>query len=165
MVVKDHNGGLLVEELLAFRVVGLIGIHHHDNGLRSDQLHGIPDGDEHATVVVRIIPEAVDHLTDGLRWVIHDDMGRPADGGGAAPDADGSAQGVHIGDLMTHDEDILLAKHDFLKGMGLDTGLDAGVLLGGLGLASEVPGVVAFFDHHLVSAASKGDIDGRPGCL
>ena len=88
-------------------------------------------------------------------------MGRLVDALCAPVNAHRRAEDVGVRDLVPHDEHRVLAAHDLLERLGLDTRLDTGIFLHRLRLPAEVAGVVALADDHLVAAAAKRKLN-RP---
>ena len=63
---------------------------------------------------------------------------------------------------MSHNDELVLGFQELLEGLGLHTGLYPGVLLHGLGLASEVLDALACLQHHLIAAPAQSQVQTGP---
>jgi len=160
----QHDDGLrLCQQLFAFGIIRLAGVDHDDGRFVANHIDGLTAGHEHLLLVIRVVEESGHQGLNGGRRIVDDDVDRLADGLARDINADRRSQGIDIRNLMSHDQDHILAGHDFPQGMRLDTGFDPVSFFNGFRLASEVRRRIAVLDDDLISAAPQCQLDGCTG--
>ena len=69
------------------------------------------------------------------------------------------SEGIRIGNLMSHDHDLVLRDNELSECLCLDTGFHAGILGGLLLLSAEICDTVAVLDNCLVAPSCQRQID------
>ena len=152
-----------MKQIFALCIAWLIGINNHNYGIVIHKLLRLRTVYEHRRIIIRIVHKSCHQRTDGHSWIIHHDIDGLSDGLSCTVNTDGSTQGIHVCDLMSHDYDTVFGTHKLFERLSLHSRFYTGRLLYLLCLTAIVSNVVAIFNYHLVTAAPKCHLYGNTG--
>ena len=78
---------------------------------------------------------------------------------------DRGSKGIHIPDLMSHNNNLVLCRDELPQCLRLDSRLDSRILRYLLTLASKICDVICIFDNRLVASSCKRKIDRHTGIV
>ncbi len=82
---------------------------------------------------------------------------------GDAVNTDGASQGVHVRQLMSHNDDLFRRLYGFPEGMRFDSRLDPGIFFLLDAFAAIIENVVLCLYHNLIPASGKSQVNGAAG--
>ena len=164
-MIQHHNGLCLRKKLLTLRVAWFIGIHHDHNGIVVHNILCLRAVHKHMLIIIRIVHKILNDRAHRHGWIIYNNMGLLIQGFCCPVDTDTCTDRVHIGNLVSHDHHFILGNHKFFQGMCLHTCLHTGILAHLLGFPAKICHALFVLDHHLVTAAAKGKVNGDSGVL
>ena len=164
-MVKYHNGLTHVEQILTFCITGLISIHYYHNCIIVYNISGLVTVDKHIFIIIRIVLESLDDRSYRHGRIIHYNVSFLIQGFGRPVNTDAGTDRIHIRDLMPHNHNLIFAHHKLSESMGFYTGFYTGTLAHLLGLPAKVGHLVTVFDHYLVAAPAKSQVNGNTGIL
>ena len=154
VVVDDRHPVARLQHLLGFHAFGAVGVHHHQQCAGLTLKEGVRPGDGNAGVF-RLLGKPPQDGMGGVVLGVDNDLAGLAPLAGDAADTHGSAQRVHVRVLVTHDVHLPGVVDQLAQGIGHDTGLNLGALLGALAAAAVELEVHAILHHGLISAAAE----------
>ncbi len=164
-MVQYHDGLCHIKKILALGITWLVGIHNNYHCIVVYQLLGLIAVHEHGRLIIRILHKATHQRTNGCCRIVDHDMHRLAKRLTCTVDTDPGSQGIHVCDLVSHNDHTVLGAHKFLQSLGFHTCLYTGGFLHLLSLAANVGDIISIFDHYLIAAAAQCHLNGNSGIL
>ena len=162
VVIDDHGPDGLLPEFGAFADARTVGVDHDQHALFVEDLQGLFAGDD---LMVALFKDLVIKERKRFRDLIDHDIRPLAALSGQAVHAERRAEGVHVGVLVPHDQDVARAVDEALERVADDAGFAFAALFDGSGGAAVVGQAVIQLDDDLVAAAALGHVERLSGEL
>ena len=167
VVINDDDARAGFQQLRTFHKVLGMRVHHDEQALRRGHGHGLRRGDKHMGRIFALVLNALHDRACQRLGAIDNDVGRHAERFcHGAPQADGRADGVKIGELVAHEEHAVAPLRMVRQRGGDDARAHLIALFHALGKAAE-EGIrpALLFYGHLIAAAAQRHVErgARPG--
>ena len=159
MVQNDHSFRP-IQKLRPFRVGWTVYIHYDQRRLHVHNCSCFAAFQEHIRFIIRIIFKIINNRTHRRRNLINNDMGRFVQRFRCPIHSNGRTKGIHVANLMSHDDNLIFSEDNLFQSMGLHTGFHTGSLFHLLRLTAIVGDFISGFNNRLITAAAKSQING-----
>ena len=165
-VMIQHNYCFChIQQILTFCIAWFIGIHHYYNCIIIYQIPGLITGYKHRWLIFWIIHISHHKRPYGCGRIIYNNIYSLSKSLTCTINTNSCTQGIHICDLVSHNNHTILSTHKFLQCLCFYPRFHPGGFLHLLSLTAIISNIVSVFDHYLISAASQSHLNGNSGIL
>ena len=163
VVIQNHNVFGTIQKFRIFGITWTVGIYDNQYSIIIHQFICHMVIDKHVRFIVPVFQEHIQIRCNGMTVAVNQDICFFTHASGCPENTNGSTECIDIGNLMSHNDNIIFGIDNLQKSLSFDTGPDTGALFHLLGFTAIVGNGVSVFYHGLIPATSQGEVDSCMG--